>query len=238
MLALDEILVLRLLTAKADADPAALEAAMAGAPAHTYLLRADRGTREGQVAIAASGSAPAAADLGERVARAAARLAPLVASTGQTFEYRLLSREGIGPLPSVDVLGMHYHQVREGRREAFEQFVEETVSPAVGRLRPDLRLLYYRTVGPANAGPYVTIFALTRESRDRYWPDGSDSDLLRAAFAPVRGLTAELKTYLVDGSFLADDKFAASVYESRDWTDFVVVSPPSPSVRTGRQQNS
>jgi len=101
--------------------------------------------------------------------------------------------------------------------------VRSTLHPAVGNLRPDLRILYYRD---ANApGSYVALFALTRGSRDKYWPGGSDSDELRSAFKPVQGLTAELQTYLVDGSYLADPKFAAAVYESRDWSDFVLVSP-------------
>ena len=70
------------------------------------------------------------------------------------------------------------------------------------------------------------MFALTRESRDKYWPGGSDSDELRAAFSPaVRELTKELSTYLVEGSYAADPKLAAAVYESRDWTDFVLISP-------------
>ena len=73
------------------------------------------------------------------------------------------------------------------------------------------------------AGTYVALFALTRASRDKYWPGGSDSDELRAAFKPVQGLTKELSTYLVDGSYLADPKFAAAVFESRQWADFVLV---------------
>ena len=38
--------------------------------------------------------------------------------------------------------------------------------------------------------------------------------------------TKELLTYLVDGSALTDEKFAAAVYESRDWSDFVLVARP------------
>jgi len=80
------------------------------------------------------------------------------------------------------VLGIHYIKVRPDRREAFETFVNDTLHPAVGNLRPDLRLLYYKAVRGPDTGNYITIFALTRESRDRYWPGGSDSDDLRAAF--------------------------------------------------------
>jgi hypothetical protein len=221
MIELDKILALTLLDLKRDADPKALAAAMAGSPSGAHLLRADRGLREGQFAVAASGSGSAPDDPGKRVAGALARLTSLVASA-QSFEYQLLSPDVVGPLPSVDVLGMHFHQVREDRREAFERFVHDTIHPAVGRLRPDLRVLYYRSASTSE-GQYVAVFTLTRESRDKYWPGGSDSDDLRAAFAPVRGLTTELKTYLIDGSYLDDERFAASVYESREWTDFVIV---------------
>ena len=121
------------------------------------------------------------------------------------------------------MLGIHYIKVRPDRREAFERFVGEKIHPAVGNLRPDLRLLYYKAVRGPDAGSYITIFALTRASRDKYWPGGADSDELRAAFKPVQGLTTELITYLVEGSALTDPKFAAAVYESREWSDFVLM---------------
>jgi hypothetical protein len=140
-----------------------------------------------------------------------------------TSEYRLLGASAAGPLPDVDVLGIHYLKVRPDRQEAFEKFVASTLHPAVGSLRPDLRLLYYKAVGGPDTGSYITIFALTRESRDKYWPGGADSDALRTAFAPVKAHTRELLTYLVEGSALTDEKFAAAVYESRDWSDFVLV---------------
>ena len=123
------------------------------------------------------------------------------------------------------MLGIHYIKVRPDRREAFERFVAEKIHPAVGNLRPDLRLLYYKAVRGPDAGNYITVFALTRVSRDKYWPGGSDSDDLRAAFKPVQGLTTELITYLVEGSALTDPKFAAAVYESREWSDFVLMPP-------------
>jgi hypothetical protein len=107
---------------------------------------------------------------------------------------------------------------------AFEQFVGRTLHPAVANLRPDLRLLYYKAVAGPDAGNYIALFALTRESRDKYWPGGSDSDDLREAFKPVQPLTTELSTYLVEGSALTDPRFAAAVFESRTWTDFVLVA--------------
>ena len=41
----------------------------------------------------------------------------------------------------------------------------------------------------------------------------------------VQAHAKELLTYLVDGSALMDEKFAAAAYESREWADFVLISP-------------
>jgi len=43
----------------------------------------------------------------------------------------------------------------------------------------------------------------------------------------VRVHTKELSTYLVPDSALTDEKFAAAIYESREWTDLVLVSSAS-----------
>jgi hypothetical protein len=181
----------------------------AGGAATGHWFQADRGSRKGQYLHVAAGTPKESGTPGPT-----------------TSEYQLVGAKTAGALPDVDVLGIHYLKVRPDRREAFEQFVAGTLNPAVGNLRPDLRLLYYKAVRGPDAGSYITIFALTRESRDKYWPNGSDSDVLRTAFAPVRTHTKELLTYLVDGSALTDEKFAAAVYESRDWSDFVLVAKP------------
>ena len=177
------------------------------------MFRGDRGSHKGQHALVWT------VDTLQR-RRGVPDLGSGVASH---VEYHLLAPDTVGALPEVDVLGLHYASVRPDRAEAFEQFVRQTLHPAVGNLRPDLRILYYKAVQGAQAGTYVALFALTRTSRDKYWPGGSDSDELRAAFKPVQGLTKELSTYLVDGSYLADPKFAAAVFESRQWADFVLV---------------
>jgi len=200
---LGEVLVLE----PVDAEPGLVP----GAPRH--LFKADRGSRKGQqvrVSIP-PGTRPSA---------------PAGGPDQRWSEYHLLSPHTVGALPDVDVLGIHYTKVRPDRRDAFERFVADKVHPAVANLRPDLGVLYYKAVTGPDAGNYIALFALTKESRDKYWPGGSDSDALRAAFSPaVRGLTRELSTYLVEGSYAADDKLAAAVYESREWTDFVLVSP-------------
>jgi hypothetical protein len=175
-----------------------------------HVLRADRGNRKGQYLVAWSGTTRPSSD-------------PMPGLSGKRIEYRLLSPDKAGAPPDVDILGVHFIKVRPDRREAFERFVAERLHPAVGNLRPDLRLLYYEAAG-ADEGSYITIFALTTASRDKYWPKGSDSDDVRAAFAPVRALTKELATYLVEGSYATDEKLAAPVFESREWTDFVLLS--------------
>ena len=173
-----------------------------------HLFQADRGNRKGQYVMVWTGSAKGLAESGG---------APRAGS-----EYHLLSPDKAGALPEVDVLGVHYIKVIPEQREAFERFVRDTLHPAVANLRPDLRLLYYKAVSGPDAGSYIALFALTRESRDKYWPGGADSDDLRAAFKPVQVHTKELGRYLVEGSALTDPKFAAAVYESREWTDFVL----------------
>lgn len=222
MVKLSDVLVFETPTLKSGADSKAFEAHVLGqvAPAweksasgrDLHLLRADRGSRKGQYVLLRNQAGDFRLDLS----------AFANGSVAQT-EYRLVSPPTAGSLPEVDVLGMHYIKVRPDRREAFERFVAEKLHPAVARLRPDLRLLYYKAVNGADAGSYVTVFALTTESRDRYWPKGSDSDDVRAAFTPARALADELRTYLVDGTYPTGEKFAAAVYESREWTDFVLV---------------
>jgi hypothetical protein len=176
----------------------------------TYVFQADRGSRKGQYLRVWTGDANT----------------PRPPAAASSSEYHLVNAASAGPLPAIDVLGMHFTKVRPDRRDAFETFVARALHPAVGTLRPDLRLLYYKAVSGPQAGSYVTIFALTRESRDKYWPGGSDSDDLRAAFENVRPLAKELLTYLVEGTAVTDEKFAAAVYESRDWSDFVLIPAP------------
>ena len=174
--------------------------------AKDYLLQADRGNRKGQFYRLLTGAVKASTPAPDR-----------------STEYQLLSPEKAGPLPDVDVLGIHFIKVLPDRRDAFERFVRDTLHPAVANLRPDLRLLYYKAARGAEAPGYILVFALTKESRDKYWPGGSDSDALRTAFGPVKVHTKELSTYLVPDSALTDEKFAAAIYESREWTDLVLV---------------
>lgn len=206
-IALGEVLVFRLSTEEPGHLP------------FVHVLQADRGARKGQYLLLTT--TETRADAGQRQPGAVGGA-----------EYHLLSPGKVGALPEVDVLGFHYVKVRPGRRDAFERFVGDKLHPAVANLRPDLRILYYRPVSGQTGGSYLAVFALTKESRDKYWPGGSDSDELRAAFSPaVTELTAELRTYLVEGSYAVDPKLAAAVFESREWTDFVLVKPAAPPPR-------
>jgi hypothetical protein len=181
------------------------------ADSNGHVFQSDRGIRKGDYVHVWTGGAKDT------------RPADISGSAAAASEYQLLTPDKVGPLPDVDVLGIHYIKVRPDRRDAFEKYVGETLHPAVGNLRPDLRLLYYKAVRGPDAGNYITIFALTKESRDKYWPGGADSDDLRVAFKPVSGHAKELLTYLVNGSALTADQFAAAGYESREWADFVLL---------------
>jgi hypothetical protein len=201
---LSEVLVFRL----SDTMPGPLSRA--------HILRADRGGHRGQYLLMTTTETKE--DVVQREPGAIGGA-----------EYHLLSPEKVGPLPEVDVVGFHFIKVRPDRRQAFERFVAQKLHPAVANLRPDLRLLYYKPVKGNTRGNYLAVFALTKGSRDKYWPGGSDSGELREAFSPsIRALTKELSTYLVEGSFAADPALAAAVYESREWTDFVLIQPMPP----------
>jgi hypothetical protein len=212
---LRDVLVVDVPALKPDADTKAFETqAIRQAGPSGSLFRADRGNRKGQYLLVHPATGAFRPDL-----------AAFVNGPGQQVEYRLVSPSTAGPLPDVEILGIHYIKVRPDRSEAFDRFVAEKLHPAVANLRPDLRLLYYKAVQGAEAGTYITIFALSSASRDKYWPKGADSDDVRAAFKPVQPLTDELRTYLVEGSYATGANMAAAVYESREWTDFVWVPP-------------
>ena len=215
---LGEVLVLHAPELRADVDADAFEAHVRN---DVVLVRKDRGPHPGRYLLAAAFEKSLRAPAGDF----SPALGRFVSGGGQSVEYHLVAPETVDALPDVDVLGIHYHSVRPDRRDAFDRFVADAIHPAVGNLRPDLRLLYYKPVSGTDAGNYIALFALTRESRDKYWPGGADSEVLESAFKPVQPLTAELTTYLVEGSY-ATGNLAAAVYESRDWADWVTVPAP------------
>jgi hypothetical protein len=138
-------------------------------------------------------------------------------------QYQLIGASQLGMLPTVDILAIHYIKVQPAKAAAFEKFVADKLNPTVGTLRPDLRLLYYKATSGPNAGSYISVFALTRASRDKYWPNGSDSEDLKAAFTPqIKALATELETYLVPDSFGVG--MTAAVFEAKDWADWGIVA--------------
>jgi len=221
---LGEVLVLSVQNVPADGDAKALEnrvlnevvpAASKTEPGWRFhVTRKDRGPHAGQYVLAWTADSKTA---GGR------SVAPKGLPAGSAFQtYQLVGPDKVGPLPEVDVLAVHFHKVQPARRAEFDQFITNKLHSAVGNLRPDLRLLYYKPVGGNDPGGYITVFALTKASRDKYWPNGSDSEDLKTAIKAAQALTEELKTYLVEGSY-ATGNLAAAVYESKDWGDWVVV---------------
>jgi hypothetical protein len=180
-----------------------------------YLLKKDRGPHPGHYAVFVT-MPPGSGRMGIQYMRAF----PTVT------QYQLVDAEQLGTLPTVDVLAVHYMKVQPGKADAFETFITEKLNPAVGNLRPDLRFLHYRGAGPA-AGSYITVVAITKASRDKYWPGGSDSEDLTTAFTPeIRALaTDELQPFLVENSFGVN--MAAQIYEAREWADWFVVTAPA-----------
>jgi hypothetical protein len=195
--------------AKTLSDLHAVARTPQAAGAAAYLLRKDRGPHVGRYAVFVTtpgGSAPA---------MAYTKLFPTLSV------FQLIAADSVGPLPSVDVLGVHYIKVRPDRAASFETFVADKLNRAVANLQPDLRFLHYKEAGKPN---YLTLIAITRASRDKYWPKGADSDDLRAAFTPaVRALAEELKPFLVDGSWGVN--MVAEVYEAKEWADWFAVGP-------------
>lgn len=244
---LGEVLVFHVPDLKPDAELKAFEACVTAqlAPAWAKhvpgtmlnLVKKDRGPRPGQYMLvwttdtlahhkgiaSADGDYPFSWAVTAKAGDVRTSLMAFVSGPGKYSEYHLIAPEKVGAsLPVVEVLGNHYIKVRPDRTSAFDQFVTTKLHPAVGNLRPDLRLLYYKPIRGEAASNYITVFALTLAARDKYWPNGADSDDVKAAFSPtVTALTPELQSYLVDGSWGKD--VAAAVYEAKEWSDWTVL---------------
>ena len=139
---LGEVLVLHAPELRPDVDATAFEAHIRN---DVVLVRKDRGPHPGRYLLAAAFEK----SLRALVVDFSAASGTFVSGRGQSVEYHLVGPETLGALPDADVLGIHYHSVRPDRRDAFDRFVADAIHPAVGNLRPDLRLLYYKAVsGP------------------------------------------------------------------------------------------
>lgn len=247
ILTLGQVLVFHAPDLKPGADLTAFETLVTGTLAPAWakaapgtvltLVKKDRGPRAGQYLLvwrtdtiahhrsiaATSGDYPFSAAVTANAGDVRTALAPFVSGPGKFSEYHLVAPDKVGAaLPGVDVLGNHYIKVKTDRVAAFDQFIAAKLHPAVGNLQPDLRFLYYKPVRGEEAGNYITVVALTKASRDKYWPKGADSDVLKATFTPpIKALATELETFLVPGTW--GTGMTAAVYEAKEWGDWTVL---------------
>jgi hypothetical protein len=148
-----------------------------------------------------------------------------VLTTPSAFtEYHLVGPTTVKVLPVSGILGFHYIKIKPDRADAFEQFVTQKLNPALSQLFPDMQMLYYKAVAGDNVGSYITIWTIKSvAARDKYWPAGKpETSALKAGYAKHTALAKELETYLVTGSYLEPGKGAAAIFESKDWTDYVL----------------
>jgi hypothetical protein len=199
------------------------------------LFRADRGDQKGAfLLVGTTGkiekpkAAHTKSPLNSSATKGIKRINEFVTNPETFTEYRLVGWEGIKSLPTSGILGVHSIQVKKERAKQFEEFVVDKLHPAVSQLLPDMQLLYFKAVGGEQVGSYITIFTIdSPDARDKYWPGGtSETEILKKTFKPLEGLAKELETYLVEGSYLEPQSGGAAAYwESKIWTDFILVYP-------------
>ena len=211
---------------------AAWKAAAPGLSLH--LLRADRGHRDGEyltlwiararanrdATLPDDDTYPFSKEVLDEVGDTSTYL-----DAGSCTDYELIGASHLGELPSVDILGIHPYKVKPGQGAAFEEFVRDTLHSALAGSIPGMSLLYFKAVRGRHVGSDVLVFAIaTVGERERYWPTGQpETDAVRAAFKPMTAIGSELRSYLVDGSYLTAEGAAVPVFESLEWTDFVNV---------------
>ncbi len=184
-----------------------------------FLFEADRGDRKGELLLVFPTNQE-----GEREKLPTTGLSAFLTNPDAYTEYRLIGAEKFIPQPTAGILGIHYIKVKKDSIASFEKFVIEKLNPAVGHLLPDLQLLYFKAIAGDKAGTYLTIFVLrSTAARDKYWPAGApETEALKEAFRPLKGLAKELGSYLVEDSYLKPESGGAAAYfESLEWTDFV-----------------
>lgn len=202
-----------------------------------HLLRADRGDHNGDFLLVCSvpkvvdrSALPGGNPFTDAVISFGksknTKPSTFIAKPGAYSEYRLVGADKFTSLPEVSLLGIHYIKVKPDRAEDFEKFVVEKLHPAVGHVLADMQLLYYKAVAGDNTGSYITIFTITSHAaREKYWPGGKpETEILKQAFLPLRGLGRELQPYLVENSYLEETGGAAAYFESKEWTDYLVVN--------------
>lgn len=139
-------------------------------------------------------------------------------------EYQLIGADQVTKMPVAGILGMHYIKVKPSRNADFEKFVVEKLHPAVSQLFPDMQMLYYKATAGENTGTYLTLWTIkSTAARDKYWPAGKpETELLKSGYGPITQLGKELEPYLVEGSYLLPGGGVAAIFESKDWTDYVL----------------
>ena len=182
-----------------------------------HVFKADRGKHKGEFLVAFLGDVKIKGG-------PFSDLADILNSPSSFTEYKLIGANKFSSLPKAGILGIHYLKIKQDKSKAFEKFVEEKLNPVLSQLLPDMQMLYYRATGGEQKGSYITIFTIESvEARDKYWPEGSETEKLKETFRPLKNLALELSAYLEEGSYLKPDSGgAAAYYESLDWTDYIL----------------
>lgn len=203
--------------------------------ASMHLFHADRGDKKGEwllvtstASVLARKTLPIGSPFADEVITAdgaARKAAVFLNNPGAYTGYQLVGAGNFKTLPVAGILGIHYIRVKPDRSKEFEKFVIEKLNPAVGRLLPDMQLLYYKAIeGDTDPGKYITIFTIESvAARDKYWPAGApETEVLKKAFLPLKQLALELEAFLVEDSYLKPESGGAAAYfESVRWTDYL-----------------
>jgi len=233
---------------KKDKDPEAFKSFMSKefVPAwnkatpgpNIYLLQADRGDRSGEFLTICMAKTqkdrkklPGKSPFTDKAVMSVAgelneRPSTFLEKPDAYTEYQLIGGDQLSTLPSVDLLGIHYLQVKPDMEKDFEKLVVGKLNPTVGQLVHDMNLYYYKAVAGENKGSFITIFAIESvEARERFWPTGGqEQEIVKQLFEPYKELALELSSYLVENSYLGPESGGGAAYfESLEWTDFVVV---------------
>ena len=247
-LSLSKTIILTASPFKKSVDPGALKGFITGEVSkpwstiypgtELYILQADRGVGKDDLILVCTDNKgmesnkifPGGNPFSDKVFSALGSLtlkpSSFIKDPEKFTTYRLVGSETIPSLPKIDLLGIHFIQVRDDKAEEFERFVTDKLNPQLSGLLPDMGLFYYKAVDGEDTGTYVTIFAITTvESREQFWPTGgNETEIVKKAFLPLKDLARELRDYLVEGSYLLPESGGAAAYfESLKWTDFVIM---------------
>jgi len=204
-----------------------------------YLLKADRGDRRGEflpICITSNQEVSRILDNGSpfsdktvTAVRGSLTKKPsaFLENPDAYTEYQLIGGDRVAPLPTVEIIGIHYLKVKPELAEDFERLVIEKLHPTVGHLVHDMNLLYYRAVSGQDKDSFITIYAIeSMAARERFWPTGGqEQDIVKQLFGPHKDLSKELGSYLIEDSYLKPESGGGAAYfESLEWTDFAVIN--------------